>query len=167
MLQQKSYQAQHRDAHLAPAKGPDAPKWYVVDATDQVVGRLATTVADVLRGKHKPTWTRHADAGDFVIVTNAKNLVFTRNKMDDKLYYDHSGYVGGLKTRTAREIVEKNPAEIIERAVKGMLGRSILARRQLKKLKIFNGAEHDHASQQPGALPQHVLKKSAMRQKSQ
>src|SRR5271154_6178507 len=109
MLQQKSYQAKQVGAHFFEPKGPNAPKWYVVDAKDQVVGRLATVIARVIIGKHKPTFTRHADAGDFVIVLNADKVVFTRNKLDGKLYRYHTGYVSGLKTFTAREMLKRHP----------------------------------------------------------
>src|SRR6478735_5427475 len=104
MLQRKSYQAKQSNPHFFETKGPNAPKWYIVDAKDQVVGRLATVLARVVTGKHKTTYTRHADAGDFIIVINADKVVFTRNKWDGKLYYDHSDYVGGLKIKTARDM---------------------------------------------------------------
>src|SRR4051812_9422340 len=109
MLQQRSYQAKQSGPHFFETTGPNAPKWYVVDAKDQVVGRLATIVARVIIGKHKPTVTRHADTGDFVVILNADKVVFTRNKWNGKLYYDHSDFVGGLKIKTAREMRERNP----------------------------------------------------------
>lgn len=153
MLRQKTYQAKQVGPHLFEPKGPNAPKWYIVDARDQVVGRLATVLARVITGKHKPTYTRHADTGDFVIVVNADKVVFTRNKWSDKKYYDYSGYISGLKETTAREMLEKNPEEILRRAVWGMTGKSSLARHQLKKLKIYKGEDHPHKAQQPQALP--------------
>src|ERR1700761_3954195 len=127
MLQQKSYQAKQVGAHFFEPVGPNAPKWYVVDAKDQVVGRLATVIAKVITGKHKPTYTRHADAGDFIVVLNADKVVFTRNKWLGKLYRDHSGYVGGLKTKTAQQMMDRHPTEILRRAVWGMTNGSSLA----------------------------------------
>src|SRR4051812_22686105 len=105
MLQRKTYQAKQSGPHMFETKGPNAPKWYVVDAKDQVVGRLATVLARVITGKHKPTFTRHADAGDFVVVTNADKIVFTRNKWQGKQYIEHSGYIGGIKIKTAKEML--------------------------------------------------------------
>lgn len=153
MLQQKSYQAKQVGPHFFETKGPQAPKWYVVDAKDQVVGRIATVIARVVTGKHKPTYTKHADTGDFVIVLNAEHVVFTRNKWNDKLYRDHSGYVGGLKTKTAKEMLARHPEEILRRAIWGMTNKSSLARHQMKKLKIYTGSEHPHSAQAPQALP--------------
>lgn len=122
--------------------------WFVIDVKDQVVGRVATTIADLLRGKHKPTFTAHIDAGDFVVVINADKVKLTGNKLDGKMYYDHSGYVSGLKEKTAKVMLEKHPEEIIRRAVWGMLaGKGVLARNQIKKLKIYTGAEHPHGAQ--------------------
>jgi large subunit ribosomal protein L13 len=153
MLQKRSYQAKQSGPHFFETKGPNAPKWYVVDAKDQVVGRLATVIARVITGKHKPTFTRHADTGDFVVVLNCDKVVFTRNKWSDKLYRDHSDYVGGLKTKTAREMLNRHPEEILRRAVWGMTGKSNLARHQIKKLKLYASAEHPHAAQNPQPLP--------------
>ncbi len=153
MLQQKTYQAKQSGPHLFETKGPNAPKWYVVDAKDQVVGRLATVIARVVTGKHKPTYTKHADTGDFVVVLNADKVVFTRNKWNDKLYYSHSDFPGGLKIKTAKEMLQRHPEEILRQAVWGMTNKSSLARHQMKKLKIYTGAEHPHAAQQPQALP--------------
>src|SRR5215210_3891618 len=113
MLQRKTYQAKQSGPHMFETRGPNAPKWYVVDAKDQVVGRLATVIARVITGKHKTTYTRHADAGDFVVVLNADKVVFTRNKLDGKLYRAHTGYVSGLKTRTAREMLQRRPTEVL------------------------------------------------------
>jgi large subunit ribosomal protein L13 len=154
LQQQKTYQAKQSGPHFFETEGPNAPKWYIVDAKDQVVGRLATVLARVIIGKHKTTYTRHADAGDFVIVTNADKIVFTRTKMDKKLYRDHTGYISGLKTRTAREMLDRNPTEIIRRAVWGMTNGSSLARHQMKKLKLFTTADHPHAAQNPQPLPE-------------
>lgn len=152
MLQRKTYQAKQSGPHLFETTGPNAPKWYVVDAKDQVVGRLSTVIARVITGKHKTRYTRHADTGDFVVVLNADKVVFTRNKWSDKLYRDHSGYVGGLKTKTAKEMLERHPTEILRRAVWGMTNKSSLARHQMKKLKLYAGSEHPHAAQNPQPL---------------
>ncbi len=153
MLQKRSYQAKQSGPHYFEPKGPNAPKWYVVDAKDQVVGRLATMIARVITGKHKPTYTRHADAGDFVVVLNCDKVVFTRTKWEKKLYRHHSDFVGGLKTFTAKQMLERHPDEILRQAVWGMTNKSNLARHQMKKLKLFTGAEHEHAAQQPQTLP--------------
>ena len=148
--------------HIFETKGPNAPKWYIVDAKDQVVGRLATVLARVITGKHKPTYTRHADAGDFVVVLNCDKVVFTRTKWDSKLYRSHSDYVGGLKTKTAREMLNRHPEEIIRLAVWGMTNKSSLARLQMKKLKIYTGAEHPHAAQNPQTLPLAATRRSVL-----
>jgi large subunit ribosomal protein L13 len=123
--------------------------WLIVDAEGQTLGRLATQIADVLRGKRKPTYTPHIDTGDFVIVVNAKKIAVTGNKRAAKMYYRHSGYPGGLKSRTLNDMLERRPEEVIRLAVKGMLPRNRLARRQITKLKIYAGPEHPHAAQQP------------------
>jgi large subunit ribosomal protein L13 len=153
MLQKKSYQAKQSGPHFFEPQGPNAPKWFIIDAKDKVVGRLATVIARVVTGKHKPTYSRHADTGDFVIVLNAEQVVFTRNKWNDKLYRDHSGYVSGLKTKTAKEMLQRHPTEILRRAVWGMTNKSSLARHQMKKLKLVVGAEHTHQAQNPQPLP--------------
>lgn len=127
-------------------------KWYVIDAQGQTLGRLATTVATVLRGKHKPTFTPHVDTGDFVIVINADKVVMTGKKLDTVKYYNHSRYVGGLRTRTARTVLENNPVEFVELAVKGMLQHNTLGRKQGMKLFVYAGNEHPHAAQQPEEL---------------
>lgn len=124
-------------------------EWLVVDATGKTLGRLATQIADTLRGKHKPEYTPHCDVGDFVVVINAEKVAVTGRKRENKLYYRHSGYPGGLKTRTFAEMIERRPEEPIRLAVKGMLPRNRLARAQLRKLKIYAGPEHPHAAQQP------------------
>ena len=123
--------------------------WYVIDATDISLGRLATRVADVLRGKHKPTYTPHVDCGDFVIVVNASKVNLTGNKLNDKIYYNHSGYTGGLRERTAKEMRENYPVEMIERAVKGMIPHTRLGRKVAKKLFVYEGSEHPHMAQKP------------------
>ena len=122
--------------------------WYVIDAEGISLGRLATRVADVLRGKHKPTFTPHVDCGDFVIVVNASKVNLTGNKLNDKIYYNHSGYTGGLRERTAKEMRENYPVEMIERAVKGMIPHNRLGRQVAKKLFVYAGAEHKHSAQQ-------------------
>jgi large subunit ribosomal protein L13 len=123
--------------------------WVVVDASGQTLGRLATQIADVLRGKRKPEYTPHVDTGDFVIVINAEKIAVTGKKLSDKLYHRHSGYPGGLKTRTLQEQLDRRPEEVIRKAVKGMLPRNRLARRQITKLKVYAGPEHPHVAQQP------------------
>ena len=126
--------------------------WLVVDAEGQTLGRLATQIADALRGKRKPTYTPHVDTGDFVVVINAEKIAVTGNKRAEKRYYRHSGYPGGLKSRTLNDMLERRPEEVIRLAVKGMLPRNRLARKQLTKLKIYAGPEHPHAAQQPQPL---------------
>ena len=124
-------------------------KWFLIDATDKVVGRLATQIADVLRGKNNPKYTPHTDSGDFVVVVNAEKVVFKGNKLENKKYYSHSDHVGGLKTRTAKELLEKTPERVLMSAVKGMLPKNSLGRQQLKKLKVFAGTSHEHEAQNP------------------
>lgn len=162
MLQQKSYQAKQYGPHFFETQGANAPKWFVVDAQDQVVGRIATIIARVVTGKHKPTYTKHADTGDFLVVLNADKVVFTRNKWEGKLYRDHTGYVSGLKTKTAKEMLARQPEEILRRAVWGMTNKSSLARHQMKKLKIFVGNEHPHQAQGPVALPAGVIRNTVL-----
>lgn len=162
MFQQKTYQAKQSGPHIFETTGPNAPKWFVVDAKNQVVGRLATIIARVVTGKHKPTYTKHADAGDFVVILNAEKVVFTRNKWDDKLYRDYSGYVGGLKTKTAKEMLAKHPEEILRRAIWGMTNKSNLARHQMKKLKIYAGDKHPHEAQQPAPLPAGAIRRTVL-----
>ena len=123
--------------------------WYVIDAEGENLGRVATRVATVLRGKHKPTYTPHMDCGDFVIVVNASKINLTGNKLDDKIYYNHSGYTGGLRERTARVMRENYPVEMMERAVKGMLPKGRLGRQMYKKLFVYEGSEHPHMAQKP------------------
>ena len=127
-------------------------KWYVVDAQDQTLGRLCSEVATVLRGKNKPTYTPHIDTGDNVIVINADKIKVTGKKMDQKIYYRHSEYVGGMKETTLKEMMAKKPEEVIYLAVKGMLPKGPLGREMIKKLHVYAGAEHAHAAQKPEVL---------------
>ncbi|MDA8165077.1 MAG: 50S ribosomal protein L13 [Desulfobacteraceae bacterium] len=137
--------------YLTPVKEIDR-KWYLVDAQDMVLGRLASEVARRLRGKHKATYSTFTDNGDFIIVVNADKVRLTGNKWDDKVYYHHTGYLGGLKEITAREMLAKKPEDLIMKAVRGMLPKNTLGRQQLKKLKVYAGGEHPHAAQQPEKL---------------
>ncbi|KXG74749.1 50S ribosomal protein L13 [Thermotalea metallivorans] len=127
-------------------------KWYVVDAEGKTLGRLATEVASILRGKKKPIYTPHVDTGDYVIVINADKVEFTGKKLDQKLYRHHSGHPGGLKEMTARELMAKKPTKAVELAVKGMLPKNSLGRKMFKKLKVYAGAEHNHQAQKPEVL---------------
>ena len=127
-------------------------QWYVVDAESKTLGRLATQIADVLRGKRKAAYTPHIDTGDFVIVVNAEKIHVTGNKLDQKRYYRHSGYPGGLRSRTLREQLDRRPTEVLRVAVKGMLPKNRLARQQITKLKIYAGPEHPHEAQNPEPL---------------
>ena len=124
-------------------------KWHLIDARGQVLGRLASEVAKILRGKDKPIFTPHVDTGDYVVIVNAANIRLTGNKLKDKVYYHHTGYPGGIKSITADELMEKNPTEIINTAVKGMLPKNKLGRQIIKKLKIYAGSEHQHEAQCP------------------
>jgi large subunit ribosomal protein L13 len=126
--------------------------WRLVDADGRTLGRLATEIADVLRGKHKPVYTPHVDTGDFVVVVNAEKVRVTGKKLEQKIYYRHSGYPGGLRERTLAEQLERRPEEVIRRAVRGMLPKNKLAAAQLRKLKIYAGPEHPHAAQNPAPL---------------
>lgn len=123
--------------------------WYILDASEANLGRLATKAAHLLRGKHKTTYTPHIDCGDFVIVVNASKVNLTGNKLDDKIYYNHSGHTGGLRERTAREMKEKYPEEMIGRAIKGMLPKGRLGRQMYRKLFVYAGEEHPHMAQKP------------------
>jgi large subunit ribosomal protein L13 len=127
-------------------------RWYVVDADGKILGRLATQIADTLRGKNKPQYTPHVDTGDFVVVVNAEKIAVTGNKLDQKRYYRHSGYPGGLRSRTLREQLDRRPTEVLRTAVKGMLPKNKLARQQINKLKIYAGPEHPHTAQAPEPL---------------
>ena len=123
--------------------------WYVIDAEGKTLGRVATKAAHVLRGKHKVTYTPYVDCGDYVIIVNADKVVLTGNKLEDKKYYNHSGFPGGLRERNAKEMIEKYPEEMVERAVKGMLPHNRLGRQMYKKLFVYAGPEHKHSAQQP------------------
>lgn len=127
--------------------------WVVIDATDVVLGRLASHAAALLRGKHKPTFAPHMDMGDFVIVINAEKVALTGQKLEKKMAYRHSGYPGGLTATSYVEMLEKHPTRAVEKAIRGMLPKNSLGRAQIKKLKVYAGAEHPHAAQQPKAYP--------------
>jgi len=139
----KTYQATSQDRDRG---------WFLVDAEGKTLGRLATQIADVLRGKRKPTYTPHVDVGDFVIVVNAEKVVVTGNKREAKRYWRHSGYPGGIRYRTLGEMLERRPEEVLRKAVKGMLPRNRLARRQITKLKVYAGPDHPHQAQKPEQL---------------
>jgi len=126
--------------------------WYVVDAEGQTLGRLATQLADLLRGKGKADYTPHIDTGDFVVVVNAEKIRVTGNKLDSKVYWRHSGYPGGIRSRTLREMLDRQPEEVIRKAVKGMMPRNRLSRQQLNKLKVYAGPDHPHQAQSPEKL---------------
>jgi large subunit ribosomal protein L13 len=140
---QRTYQANAQDRERG---------WYVVDADGKTLGRLATQIADVLRGKRKPTYTPHVDVGDFVIVVNAEKIRVTGNKLEAKRYWRHSGYPGGIRSQTLGDLLERRPEEVIRRAVKGMLPRNRLARQQITKLKVYAGPDHPHRAQKPEKL---------------
>ena len=133
-------------------------KWYVVDATGLTLGRLASQVATVLRGKNKPTYTPHVDTGDYVVIINAEKVVMTGKKLDKVKYYHHSGFLGGLKVKTARQFQEQNPTGFVETAIKGMLPHNTLGRQQAKKLFVYAGSEHPHAAQKPEILELNIRK---------
>jgi large subunit ribosomal protein L13 len=132
-----------------PKPGEVERNWYVIDATDVVLGRLASQVATLLRGKHKASFARHIDTGDFVIVVNAEKIALTGTKRDTKLAYRHSGYPGGLRATPIGELIDKHPTRVIEKAVAGMLPKTTLGRAQLSKLKVYAGPEHPHTAQRP------------------
>lgn len=138
---------------LSAKKEEVARRWYVVDAKDQTLGRLATRIASVLRGKHKATFTPHVDTGDFVIVINADKVKLTGKKEEDKMYYDHTGWAGGIVERNASKLREREPTKMVERAVGGMIPRGNLGRQVLSKLRVYAAAEHPHSAQQPEQLP--------------
>ena len=142
------------DKTYTARQGEIERQWFVVDATGQTLGRLATRIADTLRGKRKPVYTPHIDTGDFVVVVNAEKIAVTGKKREEKIYYRHSGYPGGLRERTFAEEIERRPTEVLRKAVKGMLPRNRLARRQLTKLKVYAGPEHPHEAQNPDPLPE-------------
>ncbi len=137
---------------LSAKPGNNKKRWYVVDAEGQVLGRMATQIAHRLRGKHNPMYTPHVDTGDFIVVVNAEKIVLTGRKWDKKMYYRHSGYIGGLKEINAKKLQEKKPEELVRSAVKGMLPKNRLGRALLKKLKIYAGPDHPHEAQQPETL---------------
>lgn len=137
--------------YLAPVNEIEK-KWYVVNAENKVLGRLASEIANRLRGKHKPTFSNFIDNGDFIVVTNAEKIALTGNKLADKKYYRHTGYMGGLKETSAKDLLVKHPTDLIMHAVRGMLPKNKLGRAQLKKLKIYTGTNHPHAAQQPAEL---------------
>ncbi len=137
-----------------PAEAQESRAWWVVDASEQPLGRLASQLATLLRGKHKPTFTPHVDTGDFVVVVNAAKVKLTGDKLDKKFYYHHSGYPGGIRQVPYRELVEEKPAFVIEKAVKGMLPKGVLGRQMLTKLKVYATPDHPHAAQQPQPFPQ-------------
>ncbi|MEM9385148.1 MAG: 50S ribosomal protein L13 [Pseudomonadota bacterium] len=126
--------------------------WFLVDATDKTLGRLATEIASRLRGKHKPIYTPHVDTGDYIVVVNAEKIRVTGNKASDKMYHHHTGYIGGLKTRNFNQMIERSPERVLEIAVKGMLPKGPLGRQMYRKLKVFAGSEHKHEAQQPQPL---------------
>ena len=134
---------------FSPKPADVQPNWLIIDANDVVLGRLASHAAALLRGKHKPTFAPHMDMGDFVIVINADKVALTGSKLAEKLYYRHSGYPGGITATTYSEMVEKHPTRAVEKAIRGMLPKNSLGRAQIKKLKVYAGAEHPHAAQQP------------------
>jgi len=137
--------------YLTPVKEIEK-NWYVVDAEGKVLGRLASEIATRLRGKHKPNYSTFMDVGDFIVVINADKVKLTGNKLENKKYYHHTGFIGGIKETTAKELLEKKPTEVLHKAVKGMLPKNTLGRAQLKKLKIYAGTEHPHQAQQPVTL---------------
>ena len=123
--------------------------WFVVDATGKTLGRLSTEIAHRLRGKHKPEYTPHVDTGDYIVVVNAEKIRVTGNKIKDKMYHHHTGYIGNLKSKSLEKMLDEHPERVLEKAVKGMLPRGPLGRQMFKKLRVFAGPEHDHAAQQP------------------
>ncbi len=133
----------------SPKKGEIERKWYIIDATDKSLGRVATEVAKLLRGKHKPTYTPNEDVGDYVIVTNCKNAVLTGHKLDQKVYRHHSGYIGGMKETPARVMMDNTPEKAMFLAVKGMLPHTRLGRQMIKKLRVYAGNEHENIAQKP------------------
>ncbi|NMI00410.1 50S ribosomal protein L13 [Pseudonocardia acidicola] len=133
----------------SPKPGEINRAWHVIDATDVVLGRLATHAATLLRGKHKPTYAPHIDTGDFVVIVNAEKIAVSGNKRDDKFVYRHSGYPGGLRQRSVGEMIEKHPDRLVEKAIKGMLPKNRLGRAMAKKLKVYAGPSHPHAAQKP------------------
>lgn len=145
--------ARKREGKVHGPKGELAPRWFVIDATDQVVGRLAVQIANILRGKHRPEYTPHIDTGEFVVVVNAAKVRLTGNKKDTKTYHSYTRHPGGLKEVTAREVLEgKHPERVLEEAVRRMVPRNRLGRQQMSKLKVYAGPTHPHQAQQPQEL---------------
>jgi large subunit ribosomal protein L13 len=128
------------------------PEWFVIDASNQTIGRMCTRIASILRGKHKPTYTPHADAGDYVIIINAEKVVFTGDKLNQKIYLNFSGYPGGKKEETAKDLLARRPEQIVERAVRGMLPKNRLGRAMIKKMFVYAGTEHPHGAQKPKTI---------------
>jgi large subunit ribosomal protein L13 len=147
------YSAATRQHQTVPAKEPLTRSWYIADVGGKTLGRAATKIASVLRGKNKALFTTHADAGDFVVVINAEKIRLSGKKWTDKIYRDHSLFPGGLSEFSAKQLVERHPTELVKRAVWGMLPKGPLGRRIYKKLKVYSGTEHPHAAQQPKPLP--------------
>lgn len=137
---------------ISAKSGDFKQDWFLVDASEKILGRLASEVASILRGKNKPIFTPHVDTGDFVIVVNAEKIRLTGNKLNDKKYYRHTGYPGGVREITAEKLLEKKPEELVIKAVRGMLPKNRLGRQMLKKLKVYSGPEHPHGAQSPKAL---------------
>ena len=137
---------------------PDAVQreWFIIDAEGQTLGRITTKIATVLRGKHKPIFTPHVDCGDYVIVVNAEKVVLTGKKLDQKFYHNYSGYMGGLRSTSARDVLNTYPERVIEHSVKGMLPKNRLARQVIKKLKVYSGSEHPHSAQEPKPFPSYL-----------
>jgi large subunit ribosomal protein L13 len=146
---------------FSPKKGDIERSWHLVDATDYPLGRLASEIAQILRGKHKPTYAPHVDTGDFVVVVNAAKVAVTSGKSQSKIYYRHSGYPGGIKAETFESLLERRPEAVIERAVKGMLPKNKLGRQMARKLKVYAGPEHPHEAQKPTPLELHIRKVEA------
>lgn len=142
----------------SPAGAPAPPDWWVVDATALPLGRLASEIAQVIRGKHKPTFTPHVDGGDYVVVINAERVAVTSAKSENKIYYRHSGYPGGIKAESFQSLIERRPEAVIERAVRGMLPKNRLGRKVFRKLKVYAGPSHPHASQRPAPLDVNIRK---------
>jgi len=142
----------------SPKPGDIERVWFVVDATDLPLGRLASEIAQLLRGKHKPTYAPHVDGGDFIVVVNAEKVAVTSDKSQSKIYYRHSGYPGGIKAETFESLRERRPEAVIERAVRGMLPKTKLGRQMLRKLKVYAGPDHPHAAQKPEALELEIRK---------
>ena len=138
----------------------DSKKWFVVNAEDQILGRMASEIASILKGKHKPIYSPHQDVGDFVVVVNAEKIKVTGNKLADKIYYRHSGYPGGQKATSLQQMLQKHPARVVELAVKRMLPKNALGRKMFMKLKVYAGPEHPHAAQQPEVLDLNINRSS-------